>query len=104
MVADRYWGDLPDDGWLFPGDVVHYYLMATDRNTIDNSLESAILPADTTGFSDFTVSRYRDGYDRHFTVRALPSVSHLDGPFGVIHPRLLVWLNEETGEPLGEKQ
>ena len=59
--------DLPDSGFLFPGDVVHYLIVATE--TGPGGTIQAFLPADTTGFQDFSGPL---GYDPNFTMRALP--------------------------------
>jgi hypothetical protein len=84
VVPDRHWADLPDEGWLFPGDIVHYYFTATDRDTVTAVERTAILPADTTGFSDFDDPL---AYDAQFTMRCLPSLQHLAG----YQPEVLFW-------------
>ncbi|MBD3219977.1 hypothetical protein GF314_01935 [bacterium] len=75
--------DLPDTGFFYPGDVIHYYVEAGDVLAGDERW--AILPADTADFHAFgPLSKY----DRQFTVRALPSVlSDIPGD----QPSLLVW-------------
>jgi hypothetical protein len=63
--------DLPDTGFLFPGDVLHYYISATDAIG-GTAPQTALMPADTTGFS----AGFGDPmqYAPAFTVRALPSI------------------------------
>lgn len=62
--------DLPDSGFLFPGDVLRYYFTAS--NELDGEIKSSILPADTTGYS---MDADDPAYDRRFTVRALPNTT-----------------------------
>ncbi|MCK9996601.1 MAG: hypothetical protein KAH56_10045, partial [Candidatus Krumholzibacteria bacterium] len=66
--------DLPDTGFLFPGDVLHYYISATDAigGVGGSDPQTSLMPADTTGFS----TGFGDpmGYNSTFTVRALPSI------------------------------
>lgn len=75
----RVFFDLPDVDFLYPGDVLRYYVRATD----DGGGVST-LPANTTGFMT------GEGYDRAFTVRALPSISGADGS----QPSILIWNDE----------
>ena len=92
-VPDRYFGDLDDDGVLFPGDRLHYYVTASDRDTIDSSVETSILPADTTGFSDLFHPR---AYPAAWTVRCLPTIQDLSGT----QPPILFWNDfSEYGGP-----
>lgn len=81
LVPDRFNFDLPDTGFLFPGDVLHYYLEASD-----DLGGTSRLPADTTGFSLFPgdpgyVVGYwanRDpNYNIEFIVRGLPTLNSL---------------------------
>ena len=51
VVPDKWAFDLPDTGFFFPGDVLHYYIGATDQVPGGVDPQSATLPADTTGFS-----------------------------------------------------
>ena len=83
---DRFAFDLPDTGFLFPGDVLRYYISAVDQVGADQ--RRAILPADTTGFSGPDTDE--QAYDAAFTVRALPSVRP-DGFGGFVTPSLLHW-------------
>jgi hypothetical protein len=70
--------NLPDEDFMYPGDVLHYYIQATDT---DGRVSS--WPHDTTGFLDFSP---RTPYDRLRTVRALPSIRDEFGD----QPRLLI--------------
>ena len=67
--SDRYAFDLPDTGFFFPGDRLHYFFSVSTE--AGGEVQTAILPADTTGFSNPQALWL---YDREFTVRALPSV------------------------------
>ena len=64
--------DLPDTGFLFPGDVLHYYISATDAIGGVANPQTALMPADTTGFSSGFGDPMR--YNPAFTFRALPSI------------------------------
>ncbi|MEN8006007.1 MAG: FlgD immunoglobulin-like domain containing protein [Candidatus Krumholzibacteriota bacterium] len=83
-TANKWAFDLPDTGFLFPGDVLHYFISATDAigGEGGNDPRTALMPPDTTGFS----TGFGDplGYNSTFTVRALPS---LEADFS--HPGIL---------------
>ena len=86
---DPDWGfDFPDTGFFFPGDVLHYFIEGTDAigGVGGSDPMTAILPADTTGFS----TGFGDpmGYDSAFTVRALPSIRS-NGSGGYETPTIL---------------
>jgi len=80
--------DLPDTGFLFPGDLLHYYISATDAigGVGGSDPQTSLLPADTTGFS--TGFGNPLNYDSRFVVRALPSVRD-DGFGGYEQPGIL---------------
>lgn len=90
QIADRFNFDLPDSGFFFPGDVIHYYIQACD-----NLGGCTTLPGDTTGFAyfpdvppdpDYVMMQYPSSY----IVRGLPSLkSFTPGD----HPPKL-WLND----------
>ncbi|MBU8869358.1 MAG: hypothetical protein KOO60_00660 [Gemmatimonadales bacterium] len=88
--SDHFFFDLPDAGFLFPGDILHYYFTATDE--LAGDLRTTFLPADTTGFSNFTDPLT---YQGAFTFRALPSVHLVDET--LVIPEIVVWDN--TGNP-----
>jgi len=75
---DKWAFDLPDTGFLFPGDVLHYYISATDAigGMGGTDPRTALMPSDTTGFSHGIDNDFSDplGYDQSFTFRALPSI------------------------------
>ena len=89
--------DLPDTGFFFPGDVIHYYISATDAigGLGGTDPVTAILPADTTGFS----TGFGDplGYNSTFTVRALPSIKA-----DLSQPGILFW--NDFGNRGGENE
>lgn len=90
-IADRFFFDLPNDGdaqrdaphqvdedaMFFPGDVIRYFLEATDTGA-----NTSTIPADTTGFLGTDAA-----YSRVFTVKALPTIENLAGD----QPDILVW-------------
>ncbi|MBE0566264.1 MAG: hypothetical protein IH621_09925 [Krumholzibacteria bacterium] len=90
VIGGRWCADLPDTGFLFPGDVLHYYLEATDA--VGGDQRTALLPADTTGFGRFADLA---DYDPAFTVRALPTV--VPGGEGQRQPDWLFW--DDAGSP-----
>jgi hypothetical protein len=76
--------DLPDSGFFFPGDVIHWYFRATDT---DGGV--GLVPADTSGFGNNpTDGNITDFYDPLFTVRALPSMKSTTA---LDQPKILVW-------------
>ena len=81
---------LPDLDFMYPGDVLHYYIQATD-----NDGRVSTLPFDTSGFLDFSASTT---YDRTFTVRGLPTITDNTGA----QPEVLVW--NDFGHRGGEQE
>jgi len=81
---------LPDEGFLFPGDELHYFFEATQWDPVQGYTTS-ILPADTTGFSDFSAIA---AYGPLFSFRALPDVVE-DG--GLLRQRAKILYWEDTG-------
>ena len=69
-TGDTWAYDLPDSGFLFPGDILHYYIEATDAVDGANP-QTATLPNDLTGYGDFS---HPLAYNSSYTVRALPTV------------------------------
>lgn len=98
-VPGRWAADLPDEGFLFPGDVLHYCFAASDE--VGGDIQTATLPADTSGFSNFG-SRWSfdpGPYDRRFTVRALPSIHDFSAQYGSAdQPDLLFWFDGGSDE------
>ncbi len=80
--------DLPDENFLFPGDVIQYNFVATDA--IDGMDEqSSILPGDQSGYGDFSGPLT---YWSTFTMRALPTVYEDPLNPGVLtNPKTLFW-------------
>jgi hypothetical protein len=85
----RFSFDLPDTGFLYPGDVLHYFFVADEDP--GGWLRTSLLPADTTGFGGFgDLSRYPVVY----TMRALPSLS---GTEPADRPYMLFWNDYGSG-------
>ena len=86
-MTDKFEFDLPDNGFFYPGDMIHYYIRATDTGG-----STTTLPGDTSGFSHFpgtgdpnhTMLEYHSSY----TVRALPSINDT---VLCTHPQKLWW-------------
>jgi len=94
--------DLPDTGFLFPGDVLHYYISATDAigGVGGSDPQTALMPADTTGFS--TGFGNPMGYLTSFVVRALPTIRD-DGEGGYEQPGIL-FINDYSHLGGGENE
>ena len=79
----RWMFDLPDENFLYPGDVLHYYMEAWDD--LNGDYQNATMPGDLTGYGVF------DGgplaYNTSFVVHALPSVTDASGT----QPGILFW-------------
>lgn len=86
--AFRYAFTLPDDGFLYPGDELHFYYRFQDD--VAGDIGTATLPADTTGFGDFSaaVTGQPGLYPQRFRYRALPTLRAADPDS---QPRILVW-------------
>lgn len=92
--SGKFFFDLPDTGFLFPGDVLRYFFTASDD--LGGVTAHSILPADTTGFSTADAGLV---YDPDFTVRVLPSISEDPGNPGThLRPDLLIWSDTEDGK------
>ncbi|MBD3219976.1 T9SS type A sorting domain-containing protein [bacterium] len=83
VQQDRYEFDLPDTGFFYPGDVIHYLVEAGD--VLASEERWSTLPADT---ADFTRFGPLNRYDPDFVVRGLPTLGD-DIPGS--HPSILVW-------------
>jgi hypothetical protein len=80
--------DLPDTGFLYPGDMIHYYFEGQDE--VDGVVWTTLLPADTSGFGRFPGEPdfVPVLYPQEFTMRALPSLhSVAEGD----QPAILLW-------------
>jgi hypothetical protein len=99
VSLDRWAFDLPDTGFFFPGDVLHYYICARDAIGGVGGTEprTALMPADTTGFS----SGFGDptGYNSTFVVRALPSIR--DDGFGGYEQPAVLFINDFANRDKG---
>ncbi len=84
-VPNKFAFDLPDTGLLFPGDVLHYYIQASDD--VGGDIQTATIPRYLTGYGDFSSPL---AYDRDFVVHALPTISS-DGFGGYDGPPILFW-------------
>jgi len=75
--------DLPDTGFLFPGDVLHYYISGTDAigGAGGTDPQTSTLPSDLTGYGVFGDPM---GYNSTFVIHALPTLA-ADGS----HPGIL---------------
>ncbi|MFH2052931.1 MAG: hypothetical protein ABIK96_10745, partial [bacterium] len=92
--SGKFFFDLPDTAFLFPGDVLRYCFTAADD--LSGVTAHSILPADTTGFSSADPGLV---YDPDFTVRVLPSISEDPGnPGNYLRPDLLIWSDSEDGK------
>ena len=84
--GDTWIFDLQDEYFLFPGDVVHYYFEAEEWfDGVPG--EVTTLPADLTGFGDFSTGSL---YASSFIMRALPSLRD-DGMGEIVPPEILLW-------------
>ncbi len=81
-VQNKFAYDLPDSGFLFPGDVLHYYFSATDE-VANTDPRTATLPADIAGYGDFSDPL---AYHTSFQVHCLPSVDA-----GGSQPPVILW-------------
>lgn len=79
-IGDRYFFDFPDDHFMYPGDVMEYYIEAWD-----DAGNTTTLPSDLTGYDDEDNAPLP--YSRTFTVRALPTYMDTAGD----HPATLWW-------------
>ncbi len=86
-VPDLFAFDLPDTGFLFPGDFLYYYFSATDE--VGGEQQTALLPADTTGFSNFDDPM---AWLPIYKLHALPTLTEVAGQPGTItQPAILFW-------------
>lgn len=74
VVPDRFFFDLPDTGFLFPGDVLHYYIYAEDN--VSGDVGVTTLPGNLDGYGVFPgdAAYVPMQWSDEFTVRALPTV------------------------------
>jgi len=84
--------DLPDTGFLYPGDVLHYFYEGQDE--VGGVVGTTLLPADTSGFALFPGEPgfVPNRYPQAFTLRALPTL-HSAEPGD--QPAILFWHDRE---------
>lgn len=70
-VPGRFFFDLPDQDFLYPGDVFQYHIEAEDSGGLVSTL-----PADVTGFA----TSDKSAYDPAHTVAALPTITAAGQP------------------------
>jgi hypothetical protein len=68
-TPDRYAFDFPDEDFLYPGDILEYYIEA-----VDDDGRTTTFPADISGFDDLSTA-----FARTFTVRGLPTYTNTSG-------------------------
>jgi hypothetical protein len=93
QVADIFCVDLPDTGFLFPGDVLHYYISAEDIiDGAPSTVTRSTLPFDLTGFGVFD-ERPVPHFASDFTVHGLPALHEIDDDWhnGYTQPEILLW-------------
>ncbi len=91
IVEDRWNFDLPDSGFFYPGDVIHYYIEAEDT---DGGVTT--LPGDLDGFGNFD---HNLSFDSDFIVRGLPTLFTASSGD---HPTMLLW--NDFGDRGGENE
>jgi hypothetical protein len=103
-VSNRFCCDLPDSGFLFPGDVLHYYISSEDIIDGDpGTITRSTLPNRLDGYGVFDdLSRPVPLFPPTFTVRGLPTLSEIDGDWqnGYTQPGMLLW--DDYGHPDSE--
>ncbi len=91
--TDLWRFSFPPEGFVFPGDELHYYFRAQDD--VAGDIGTTIQPADTTGFSSFDAAQtgVANPYPQRFIFRALPTMSaaHPDS-----QPKILIWDGSTT--------
>jgi len=83
-IENRWFVDLPDEHFFYPGDVLKWYVKAQDL--VGGDVGTSLLPGDTTGFASFGHSHDLI-YPADFVVRALPTVWSEYGD----QPDILIW-------------
>jgi len=88
IASSTKWAfDLPDTGFLFPGDVLHYYFRAGDD--LAGDVIYSTLPDNISGFGDFSGGPL--AYHSSFTMHALPSIAATAAPDVYSQPKMLFW-------------
>lgn len=94
VVENRWCFDLPDTGFFYPGDVIHYYFEAWDNQAGD--IGHTMLPGDTAGFASFEHDLH---YPSDYICRGLPTVRSL---VAGDQPKILFW--NDFGSRGGENE
>ena len=90
MVPGKWAFDLDDQDFFYPGDVIHYYIYATDRIGTDPLTDATTtLPADLSGFGVFPGEAGYISFEwpSTFIVRGLPTIQNAAGD----QPAILFW-------------
>ena len=96
LSGNEWTFDLPDENFLYPGDVLHYYFEGiTD---VGGQQYTTVLPADTTGFHSFD---WPMDYDTEFVWRGLPNMWDCGGN-SYCYPAMLLWI--DSGNHDGENE
>ncbi|MCP4145839.1 MAG: hypothetical protein GY752_11225 [bacterium] len=98
VVPERWNFDLPDEDFLYPGDVLHYYIEAQDF--LGGDIGTTLLPGNLDGFGVFPGDQ---GYtpllwNSSFIVRALPTITDDQGA----QTEILLW--NDFGSRGGENE
>jgi hypothetical protein len=84
LIAGRYNFDLPDSNFLFPGDVLQYYIEAKDN--LNGDIGTTTLPGDISDVAVFDGLFPYEG-NSTFIIRALPTLFNVAGD----QPQILFW-------------
>ncbi len=93
VVPDKFAFDLPDEFFLFPGDIVHYYFEATDH--LGGVDETSTLPGNLDGYGDFSTPM---AWNSSFQMACLPTILDAAGDT----PDILFW--NDFGNRGGENE
>lgn len=98
-ISPKYRVEFPQDGFLYPGDEFRFYWRVQDD--VAGDIATVTLPADTTGFSDFTEDQtgLAGPYPQRFRFHALPTLAaaHPDS-----QPKILIWDASANAEETDE--
>lgn len=92
VISHRWSFDLPDTGFIFPGDMLHFYFAVTETQGGGTPVTYTI-PEDTTGYSTFIPPVFAPAYPEAYTMNALPSMQTAKS---VVQPSILLW--NDAGE------
>jgi len=91
-VENTWSFDLPDTGFFFPGDMIRYYITASDD--LGGNVHTSVLPPDTTGFLDFGSS---STFPLDLEVFALPTLTQ-PAPGQFSSPTMLLYDGVEDNQ------